>query len=94
MLDDFRKQIDEIDHKICALLAERFRVTKNVGEYKAEHNLPPMDTEREKAQEERFRAYATDYDLDPDALVAIFQSIIIEVKKEHRAIREARDTNA
>jgi chorismate mutase len=45
-LDDFRKQIDEIDEQIVNLLAKRMQVVEKVGKYKKENNLPPLDKKR------------------------------------------------
>ena len=49
-LDRYRASIDNIDAALVHLLAERFKITKAVGEYKARVGLPPADLEREAAQ--------------------------------------------
>ena len=46
-LDGFRSSIDNIDAALVHLLAERFKVTKAVGRYKAAAGLPPADPARE-----------------------------------------------
>ncbi len=38
-LDEFRQKIDLVDNQIIELLADRFQMIKQVGEYKREHNL-------------------------------------------------------
>ena len=38
-----RDSIDNIDAALIHLLAERFKCTQAVGEYKATHDLPPAD---------------------------------------------------
>ena len=48
VLAGYRKSIDNIDAAIIHMLAERFRITQAVGEYKAKVTLPPADPEREK----------------------------------------------
>jgi len=45
-LQQYRKQIDEIDRQIIQLLAERFLVVKKVWEWKKKHNIPPLQPER------------------------------------------------
>jgi chorismate mutase len=45
----YRESIDNIDAALVFLLAERFKVTKAVGRYKAEAGLPPADPDREGA---------------------------------------------
>lgn len=47
-LDEQRKIIDEIDELIVNLLAKRMKIVKNVGKYKKENNLPPLDNVRWK----------------------------------------------
>src|SRR3546814_14236523 len=55
-LAQFRQSIDNIDAALVFLLAERFRITKAVGRYKAIEGLPPADPEREERQIEIGRA--------------------------------------
>jgi chorismate mutase len=43
-LDELRNDIDEIDQKIIALLAQRFKYTEEVGIYKAKNQLNAQDT--------------------------------------------------
>ena len=43
VLASFRKSIDNIDAALIHMLAERFRITQAVGEYKAKVTLPPAD---------------------------------------------------
>lgn len=45
-LDDFRKQIDEIDGQIVSLLAERMKIVKKIGAFKKQRNIPPLDPAR------------------------------------------------
>jgi len=47
-LNEFRKQIDQIDTKIVELMVERFQVSKEIGEYKKEKGLEIRNEEREK----------------------------------------------
>lgn len=48
MLEELRKQIDEIDDKIAALYLERQSVVKTIGEEKARANAAIVDPSREK----------------------------------------------
>ena len=65
VLATYRKSIDNIDAAIIHMLAERFRITQAVGEYKAKVTLPPADPAREARQIERLRKLAQEADLDP-----------------------------
>ncbi len=42
-LEDLRKQIDSLDEQIVALLVKRMEIVKEIGKYKKENNLPPLD---------------------------------------------------
>ena len=68
-------------------MAERFRVTKAVGELKAEHDLPPSDPEREKEQVKRLRELAVSSNLDPDFAEKLLNFIISEVIQHHKQAR-------
>ncbi|HBU41132.1 MAG TPA: chorismate mutase, partial [Acidimicrobiaceae bacterium] len=57
-LSQFRQSIDNIDAALIHMLAERFRITQAVGEYKAEAGMPPADPTREREQIERLRKLA------------------------------------
>ncbi|MGA7711532.1 MAG: chorismate mutase [Rhizomicrobium sp.] len=82
-----RDSIDNIDAALIHLLAERFKCTQTVGRFKAEHNMPPADPEREARQIERLRALAREAKLDPDFAEKFLNFIIIEVIRHHVAIR-------
>ena len=52
-LNDYRKQINDIDSQITKLFAERMNVAAKIAEYKRENSIPVLDSrrEREKLQE-------------------------------------------
>jgi chorismate mutase len=85
-----RDSIDNIDAALIHLLAERFKCTQAVGEYKATHNLPPADPSREAAQIARLRQLATDAKLDPDFAEKFLNFIVKEVIRHHEAIAKSR----
>jgi chorismate mutase len=82
-LAGFRKSIDNIDAALVHMLAERFRITKAVGEYKATAALPPADPGREQRQVARLRKLAEDADLDPEFSEKFLRFIIDEVIRHH-----------
>lgn len=88
-LQRLRDSIDNIDAALVHLLAERFKCTQAVGQYKAEHGLPPADPAREAAQIERLRALAQNAKLDPDFAEKFLNFIVTEVIRHHEAIRQA-----
>ena len=82
-LSAFRASIDNIDAALIHMLAERFRITKAVGAYKAEHDLPPSDPGREERQITRLRKLAEDAQLDPDFGEKFIRFVIEEVIRHH-----------
>lgn len=45
-LETLRRQIDEIDNSIIELLAKRMRISREIGQYKREHNMTVVQTGR------------------------------------------------
>ena len=84
----FRQSIDNIDASLVYILAERFKVTQAVGQYKAEHSLPPADPAREATQVARLRALAAEADLDPDFTEKFLRFIIDEVIRHHQSFAD------
>ena len=88
-LHHYRQSIDNIDAALVDMLAERFKVTQAVGEYKATHALPPADAGREERQIARLRQLALDAKLDPDFTEKFLRFIIDEVIRHHERLRDA-----
>ena len=89
LLNRYRESIDNIDAALVFMLAERFKITQAVGEYKATTGLPPADPSREQAQVERLRRLARDANLDPEFSEKFLRFIIDEVIRHHERIRVA-----
>ncbi len=87
ILQSYRKSIDNIDASVIYMLAERFKITKEVGKYKADSGLPPADPSREKKQIQRLRRLATDANLDPEFSEKFLRFIINEVIRHHQKIK-------
>ena len=85
-LDALRTRIDTIDEQIVRLLADRFRVTEEVGLLKKRFQLQAVDPQREAAQAERFRVMAEAHQLNPSLVQHIFACVIQEVVARHRAL--------
>jgi chorismate mutase len=45
-LTELRRQIDDIDDELLNVLAKRMRVSREIGQYKKEHNMPVLQTVR------------------------------------------------
>ncbi len=90
-LQRLRASIDNIDAALVHILAERFKITQAVGEYKAEAGLPPADPAREDAQVARLRALAEASGLDPAFTEKFLRFIVAEVIQHHRRIAGTGD---
>ena len=88
VLAAYRKSIDNFDAALVHILAERFRITQAVGEYKAKAALPPADPGREAAQIARLRALAEEAHLDPEFSEKFIRFVIDEVIRHHEKARE------
>lgn len=86
-LKRFRDSIDNLDAALIHLLAERFKLTKAVGAFKANRGLPPADPEREAEQVKRLRNLAAESHLDPDFAEKLLNFIVQEVIRHHEAIK-------
>ena len=82
-LSRYRDSIDNIDAALIHILAERFRITKAVGAYKAANSLPASDPGREERQIARLRRLAEDAQLDPEFSEKFLRFIIDEVIRHH-----------
>lgn len=87
-LQSYRDSIDNFDAILIHTLAERFRITKAVGELKAEHDFPPSDPKREEEQVARLRRLAERANLDPDFAEKFLEFVIREVIQHHKQARQ------
>jgi chorismate mutase len=81
-----RGSIDNIDAALVHLLAERFKMTRRVGELKAVGGLAPADPSRDQEQIARLTAIAEESGLDPEFAVQFRQFIVSEVIRHHELI--------
>jgi chorismate mutase len=90
-LRQLRRSLDNIDTALVCLLAERFKLTQDVGMYKKEHQLPPVDKQREEAQFELITQKAQEVGLDPEFARKILRVTIDEVVKNHKKLQGITD---
>ncbi|WOP20168.1 chorismate mutase [Raineyella sp. LH-20] len=86
-LGRLRASIDNMDAALVHLLAERFKITQQVGVLKAAHDLPAADPLREAEQIRRLRGLAEESHLDPEFAEKFLAFIVSEVVRHHEAIR-------
>lgn len=82
---DLRAKIDEVDHKIIALLAERSTYVKQLTALKkTDHEVVASD--RQQHIYETRRQWAAEVDLDPDLAERLYRTLIdynIEQQRQH-----------
>lgn len=92
-LQKLRKQVDQIDKKLLKILAERFKITKKIGELKSKRSLPACDKKREILLFKERESLAKKLGLNKGLAKNIFNEIIKTVKKDHKKIKERRTKN-
>ncbi|RBP97691.1 chorismate mutase [Bifidobacterium aemilianum] len=84
-----RASVDNIDGAILALLAERFKCTRQIGVLKAQAGFAPEDPQREQVQAVRFRAIALAAGLDPQLAEDYRRFAAEAAKRRHQDIAES-----
>jgi len=84
-LGRLRGKIDDVDAGLIALLGERFKLTRSVGQLKAVDGSPVLDVSREQAQDARYAALAKAADVDGDLVRRVFDDVRAAVRAEHQA---------
>lgn len=87
-LDEIRERIDQLDHDIIALLAERFQLTESVGHYKAQHKLAAQDPSRESQQFKKITELSKQFGLNAEYSVQVYRRIIDIVIMRHQELQK------
>lgn len=74
-LADLRRRIDTIDNELIGLLAERMGVSREIGFFKKEHNIPIVQAHRYDEILSRRTAQATELGMNKDFIKTILQAI-------------------
>jgi chorismate mutase len=85
-LNELRKNINIIDKKIIALLAERFKFTEEVGLHKAKNSLPAQDINREALLFQNIVQLSEQFGLNPAYASEIYRCIIDIVINRHQEL--------
>ena len=75
-LENYRKEIDEIDSRILELLGQRREVALKVGQYKRAQGIAIYAPEREKELLESKVVLAEKYSLSKSFVQKVFQEIV------------------
>lgn len=74
-LEALRRQIDEFDNNLLDLLSRRMRVCREIGQYKKEHNMTVVLTERYNEILDKRGAQGVLCGMDADFIKTIFEAI-------------------
>ncbi len=88
-LADLRRSVEDLDAAMVLLLAERFRITEEVGILKARAGLAPEDKDRERQMLGRYRLLAEQHRVGEEVVVDVMQRIVHQVKVRHQRLRDA-----
>ncbi len=74
-LTELRKQIDELDEQLLELLSKRMRISREIGQYKKEHNMPVLQTVRYDEILNKRVSQAVGLDMSDDFMKSVLESI-------------------
>ena len=75
VINEMRKQIDELDNQLMELLAKRMRVCREIGQYKKEHNMTVLQAARYNEILEKRGAQGALCGMDADFVAKVFEGI-------------------
>lgn len=87
ILNDLRKNIDDIDNQLIKLISERFKLTKQVGLYKLQSKDFILQPGRWEQVLANLRIKATKYNLPSEMLIDIWNKIHEESLKQQEGIQ-------
>ncbi len=74
-IKQLRQQIDDLDNQLIDLLSKRMRVSREIGQYKKEHNMTVFQANRYNEILEKRGAQASQCGIDPECVAEIFEQI-------------------
>jgi chorismate mutase len=74
-LAELRKQIDELDNELLEILAKRMRVSREIGQYKKEHNMPVLQTSRYDEILDKRVAHAKELNIGDEFMAQVMEEI-------------------
>ena len=74
-LNELRSQIDKIDDELLDLLVRRMRVSRDIGQYKKEHNMPILQTQRYEELLDRRAGQAVQLGMAREFMRSVLQAI-------------------
>ena len=74
-LSELRREIDKLDNQLLSLLSKRMRVSREIGQYKKEHDMPVLQAQRYDEILNLRGAQAAELDLDAEFVKTILRAI-------------------
>jgi chorismate mutase len=74
-LESLRRQIDEVDDELIALLTQRLKIARKIGGFKGKNNIALYQPERWNEVVTRYMSKADLYDLDPKFISILLAAI-------------------
>ena len=74
-LNELRAQIDKLDDQLLELMVRRMRVSRDIGQYKKEHDMPILQTQRYEELLARRAAQAVELGMDREFMRTVLQAI-------------------
>lgn len=90
-LESFRSQIDSLDESILQILSKRMEVSRQIGEYKQQHNMPVLQSQRYSQIVENRKELAQSMGLDSDfakQLMEIIHKESVKVQLDQRTPKD------
>jgi len=85
-LTALRRQIDELDNSLLELLARRMRVSREIGTYKKEHNMPVLQAQRYDEILQNRISQAQQLDMDAEFMKTVLVAIHEESVRQQMEI--------
>ena len=74
-LNELRDKIDKLDDQLLELLARRMRVSRDIGQYKKEHNMPVLQAQRYEELLNKRARQAVQMGMDREFMRSVLQAI-------------------
>ena len=74
-LSELRHQIDNLDNQLLELLVKRMRISREIGQYKKEHSMPVLQTNRYDEILQKRMAQAVELGMSGEFMKEVMQAI-------------------
>jgi chorismate mutase len=74
-LSELRREMDEVDERLLDLISKRMAISREIGRYKVEHNMPVLQPVRYDYTVNRRIAQASELLVDEDFIRTVLEAI-------------------